>query len=566
MHCIFILDQTTPKDLAVKRCCICFSAFGPGLPHSCNSSSLVSNITECLFNSPSKVQSQVISTMIKHQLDEKLEDNSTASCSKLLLSQTNGQPLPVTVGKNAIVQSSKKLRLSTDDMLTIKSDCNLSDRTVIKIASSLRVATNNRKIVECGLKEKLTSTSHSVDNFFSSKKFVFVNVKEKQVSDASTNVVYCTDVPAFIAHINEQRQSSNSHLKLGIDGGGGFLKICLSVQSKNNTETQETNRSTFAEGVAAKKFQDSSVKKLFILGIAPNSQENYQNVAQLWSELNINSFSGTIATDLKLANILVGVMSHSSSYPCTWCYAKKDELQIPNIAENLRTFANVMANYEAWDVAGASKDKAKKFYNCIHRPLVTNGDANQPFLEIIPPPELHLMLGVVNTLFTHMMKECETESLSWAKSCYAQREITHGSPAFKGNSCKKLLDNIDILRGKQNLALLKYVKAFDDFKKVVSACFGKDLDQNYTECIEDFKESYLSLGVSVTPKVHAVFFHIGQFCKLHGIGLGFFSEQAMESVHFDFKSFWEKNKVAENHPDYAKKLLRAVCQYNSLHL
>lgn len=37
-----------------------------------------------------------------------------------------------------------------------------------------------------------------------------------------------------------------------------------------------------------KTFQDSGVKKLFILGIAQGTQEEYENVAQLWTSIQIN--------------------------------------------------------------------------------------------------------------------------------------------------------------------------------------------------------------------------------------------------------------------------------------
>lgn len=158
------------------------------------------------------------------------------------------------------------------------------------------------------------------------------------------------------------------------------------------------------------------------------------------------------------------------------------------------------------------KKNAKNFNNCVHPPLF-DIDEEKTFLEIIPPPELHLMLGVVNTLFSHMSKEFEKESLDWAKACHVQRDVTHGSSGFNGNSCKKLLDNVDILRAQSNLGLLKYVKAFDDFKKVVTACFGKKLYEEYKNCINAFKISYLDLKISVTPKVHAVFFHVVQFCE-----------------------------------------------------
>lgn len=46
--------------------------------------------------------------------------------------------------------------------------------------------------------------------------------------------------------------------------------------------------------------------------------------AAIWNILNLNEVIEkfdtqiSIATDLKLANILAGLMSHSSSHPCSW--------------------------------------------------------------------------------------------------------------------------------------------------------------------------------------------------------------------------------------------------------
>ena len=41
----------------------------------------------------------------------------------------------------------------------------------------------------------------------------------------------------------------------------------------------------------------------------------------------------------------------------------------------------------------------KTFGNVIHEPLVGAKD-NDLVIDILPPPELHLLLGVVNTLFS----------------------------------------------------------------------------------------------------------------------------------------------------------------------
>lgn len=115
---------------------------------------------------------------------------------------------------------------------------------------------------------------------------------------------------------------SDFHLKFGIDGGGGFLKICLSIQTNVNQSHNKNLRQKNEYGIYAKKFKDSGVNKLLILALAPNSLENYKNV-QFESALSINQLRGTMTTDLKLTNILVDIMSHSCIYPCTWVHCKK---------------------------------------------------------------------------------------------------------------------------------------------------------------------------------------------------------------------------------------------------
>ena len=49
---------------------------------------------------------------------------------------------------------------------------------------------------------------------------------------------------------------------------------------------------------------------------------------------------------------------------------------------------------------------------------------------------------------------------------------------------------------------LPYIKAFRAFDEVVGSCFGVSLKGDYLEKIKVFKTMYLSLGISVTPKVH----------------------------------------------------------------
>ena len=65
------------------------------------------------------------------------------------------------------------------------------------------------------------------------------------------------------------------------------------------------------------KFEDSLVYKLIILRITQNTKKTYDSVKELWSAINID-VNGTVTTDIKLANIIVGTMSHAILYPYTW--------------------------------------------------------------------------------------------------------------------------------------------------------------------------------------------------------------------------------------------------------
>ena len=176
------------------------------------------------------------------------------------------------------------------------------------------------------------------------------------------------------------------------------------------------------------------------------------------------------------------------------------------------------------------------------------------------------MIGVVGTLVDYMLDECETHVKKWIENCSVERQVTYYGASFTGGSCKTLLENVNSLRSNKCLFCLKYVQTLQDFKSVVHDCFGNVLRSSYEKSIEKFKSSFLSLEVSVTPKIHAVFYHVPDFCRSVNKSLGFFSEQTTESVHHDFNETWKKYKVSKRKPIYETRLLRAVCEYNSLHL
>jgi len=288
------------------------------------------------------------------------------------------------------------------------------------------------------------------------------------------------------------------------------------------------------------------------------------NVLRIWVLLKLKTCVMiprlTYAMDLKLMNIMLGLSSHASIHPCPWC-----DIQRKSLSEKgaLRTFGNIQDNFWRWQGHGADRKNARNFFNCIHAPIIF-GDKDSKIIDLIPPPELHLLSGTVNTLYDHMVKEWPGASI-WPDMCHVMRNALHGG-TFDGNSCKKLLQNVDILRSKCPVIALKYVNAFSCFNEVVHSCFGSVLRSNYIELIRKFRDSYLSLGISTTSKVHTIFHHVEDFCGKRQEPLGPFSEQALESLHSDFVPTWQKYKVPPNHPLYSQRLLRSVCEYNASHL
>ena len=115
----------------------------------------------------------------------------------------------------------------------------------------------------------------------------------------------------------------NVEMKVGVDGGGGFLKITLNIIDLEECAETPKKRAKYSDGIEKSALKSTGVKKLIILSLAPDVAETHENMCVLWNLLRIqNALQNHIlrfATDLKMANILLGLMSHSSSHPCSWC-------------------------------------------------------------------------------------------------------------------------------------------------------------------------------------------------------------------------------------------------------
>lgn len=452
---------------------------------------------------------------------------------KIVLSQKRGRPVEV------VLKARKKQKpsvISSDTLEKMKSNLNLSDRKLYGLAAAINSESNGSVRFEKHFKQRMKNDTHKFDEFFEVCDFSFVKEKQNVKSDAAGKAVICKNLQGFIDCVTKKRSAGEVHIKFGIYGGGGYLKFCMSLLLTNVStilDAQEFKKKKNCN----KKFSEGGVKKLFIICIAPDVQENYTNISLIWKKLNMDVHlenGGTIAADLKIVNMICGLMSSASTYPCPYCDTCTNNLFCSG---DSRTVIQCDNNYKEWSSSKkCSRKNAKNFKNCVNSPLLPH--VNKKILNYIPPPELHLLLGAVNTIFDKMSAEFEGVSLMWAKQCNVSKACAYGNYAFVGNDCNKLLNSLDILDSMKILGVCKYVELLRNLKKVVDGCFSVRLDPEFKDYLKSFKLSYLALEISVTPKIHIIFEHIEEFCEFSQQGLGYYSEQAMEAVHCDFKTTW----------------------------
>ena len=342
-----------------------------------------------------------------------------------------------------------------------------------------------------------------------------------------------------------------------------------------------------------------------VVAIAENIMENYSNLKILTDLLNLNELKhldGCVcsnALDMKCANAYFGIGAPGGSkYGCPWCEMMRSLWSNDPMLDGgrLRTLGRIRyyaTNYQAAVANHTRKAKlsAADYYGCQNMPLCDDPDSTL-VLDLLPPMELHILIGIVNDLYDILEEILEkikssVSAKDWSLGMLSLKRPRLHTGQFQGNQCRDLLKNIHKLEqmlmeaGAYN-PCKPILAAFQAFNEVKKACFGMELHPNYREHIKNFYNAFLNLmdycksldiKLNVTNKVHAVFAHIHQFLerqKARGLnfGLSYWSEQASECVHKDFESLWTGSSYKREriHPEYSSHLLNCVVTYNSRHV
>lgn len=198
-------------------------------------------------------------------------------------------------------------------------------------------------------------------------------------------------------------------------------EYCLCVSEKT---PRRKIRRKYSEGLhpSSDKFKNTGVKKVLLLVVAPGAKEEHCTIDSLLEKLNLERETYKVVPDLKLANIAVGVGTHSSTYPQAICGWRKGSLKRCT-EKDLRTFQDIRKNHFAWVEAGEKQNDAKNFMNCIKEPLKIFPKYGR-VIDVVLLAVLHIKMGVTNTM-EQKLEYVFPPAMKWPKKLHLVREDYH---------------------------------------------------------------------------------------------------------------------------------------------
>ena len=598
------ISNLPAKDVVKKKrsltiCTECKQEIGPGLQHSCSIAQSSVNIVDHVLTLPDKQQEQVITSLLKTKA-QNLEAETSGYQNVSLTLSTKGAKARVTLNPKTV----ETTKFSNESLAELQLHLNnISNRHMKGIAKWLRVH-GGRSIVEPNFANHITKKGMILSDLYNLSKLSFEDGDET----VERPVVWANAEDLLSAVADERGIGGQLFVKVMADGGQGFLKICMTVlpenynpdldreateDDDNETMTEPGKRATYKEGGGIGKCKLTSVKRTILIAIVPDCKETHKNMKALFDITELNNISFLFVADFKLLLLCIGCQSASASFPCPYCVIPSK--QLTSIVEDeseetfeMRTFGSLENKYVQFvDQFDSNKKKAKFNESTVNPPLISES-SDVKVLDKCPIEELHCMQGFVNHTFEGFVKvfrkdddEDDTKALQQAlqfpKIINCKAKDYHGK-IFEGNACRKMLKEADAMLDKRVLGsvdplkVLPYVNAFKAMDKLVTACFGMKVikEDEAMKLLKDVITTYMGLDLTVTLKMHVIFFHLLQCLPnpaLQSRGLGLVSGQAGESIHKEFKIFWDKYKINDlENEKYGPNLLKAVIEFSSKHI
>jgi hypothetical protein len=284
-----------------------------------------------------------------------------------------------------------------------------------------------------------------------------------------------------------------------------------------------------------------------------------------------------VASDLKLLNVLVGLSGHGGKFACLYC---EGEMELHSGI--LRTFGSIHRHNEAYVAAGCPTARMQHHKNCVNLPLL-NVEKDQLVVAVVPPPELHLLMGSTNVklevIRSYLAKRgLEDRLWAWCSRHGVTRRGYNGKNKLDGNNSSCFLKHADKLADEEwwPSELDPVLDCLKQLEAVKDKTFSWELKEGWEGDITLYSSMFAELQVycttvldvqlSCTWKIHVITAHLQTFLTLAGCGLARYAEQAGESIHFQMLPVISHHRRKPCHPEHGKRQQSAVVEFSSNNL
>ena len=357
----------------------------------------------------------------------------------------------------------------------------------------------------------------------------------------------------------------------------------ITIKSKM-LEERVAKRAKRGEGAKTAKL--SSVKKTIMLALLPKVKETYENLKQLLSAIDLAGIPFSYSCDIKLDLLLVGKQAASCTHNCIYCTGRAP--WTGQKSGTLLTVGDLKMFHQQYLARDPETQKEADFNNCVNDNLLQLHFPDEMLvIDCVNVAELHILMGISVRLLTYVQsqfgkrEEDKVKGADFIHKFLSSINVTAKSPGrLEGNQAEKVAQSSSqllLLANELPDEIRDKVKAvgpvLEAFNGVKHSCFGEKIQGDYVREIARFSALYRGLpGITFPPKFHVVESHIQTFLSrrqaegFHNHGLSFWGEQSYESVHHDFKVYWERRKVGEDHSNYVDALRDAFLEWNSSHI
>ena len=280
-----------------------------GVAHVCNVTSLENNTLKVIDGMSSASKQRVTAKL----LDNLREEQGVGKNGTMKIQGRGANPKTITFGSAKVER-----KVTKEDLMRIKVRLDLSGKKALLLRTAIR-SVFGRKSVEEGAGDFQTELNHRLAKFY---KLVHLKVdqkKKKQETEEDRWAVVCSDFEGLLEYLLEMRDIDPSleEVLIGFDDGQGFLKLMMLIQSILDREQPEKKRLRYSDGVFAKSFRNSGVKKLIPLAIVQDTQEQYGNIKKLIDLVDVRGVENlSHSKDIKMVLMEQGRQGAQSTHPC----------------------------------------------------------------------------------------------------------------------------------------------------------------------------------------------------------------------------------------------------------